>query len=214
MNEAAFRGSRFLGMVAFLHMASVLYEDTFRKHPFVFVEALEAQGISVPGGQVSEEALQEHYDALLQALVTPRSHTKTDCVRRDLLRDAFMFAQVDLAAYDCRPVRSENSLTGSLYTRLSVAVQRVHDYTCRVASYSRETIGLWSLELINARREQRLGGDIAFVLEGDRGLSAVCLQAKRADPKVDRLGSAKEDIRQDKHVLDRVARSLIGGDPF
>jgi hypothetical protein len=190
-----------------------LYWATAAKHPCALAEAISAQNIPFPpGGEPPAERVANNLKSLLTYLSSYASETNRPASEHDLIRDAVLMAQTDFARLDCRAPRSEDSLTGSLLSRLSSAVIAINRDVSSGSDGARPPIGLWSIELIRQGREQRLGGDLALVMERDRQLFATCLQAKRADPKSSPDARATANISQPKSEFDRATKTTLLSD--
>lgn len=145
----------------------LVYHDTFLKHPCALAPAMAR----VAQHDALDAGLEDIYPALLQEIARGRSGLSDEAA---LIFEWFRTAQNEFAVVDCVPAKNEGSLTGALQARLSSAARALQD---------RGRAHLWSVELILHGREQRLGGDLAFVIEADERFGACCFQAKRLTSK-------------------------------
>lgn len=158
-------------------LAERLYHDTFCQFPCTFQAALQAA--SIQPSSTSPECIDNEYPELLGRLATGAAiGDSAPLTYASFLTMVFREAQLAFASYDCIPPRSEDSLTGSLQSRISTATNSIAQLRKQASRGSRPA-HLLAVELILKGREQELGGDLAFLLEvGDR-LFVTCLQAKR-----------------------------------
>ncbi|WP_140885294.1 hypothetical protein [Muricoccus nepalensis] len=166
--------------------ANRVYRATYTRYPHIFLAAIHAHdgmgSCSLSWGQDEEAFISigsAEYDAAIAELRSLKSLNEETWSPRAFLHDVLRIAQTDFAVIDCRSDRREDSLTGSLMTRIWTAAALLNSRA--LGDVSRPSSNVCLIELIGHNLEQETGGDVALVHHDGNWQFAFCLQAKRTD---------------------------------
>ncbi|WP_419898181.1 hypothetical protein [Roseomonas sp. USHLN139] len=165
-------------------LAQGAYEATFACYPSTLLPALRAHdSIGTPKlawlaeRDTFNHEVAENYGAVVGKLMGLTCTNERTWTARSFLHDVLSIAQTDFAVIDCRAERREDSLTGSLITRIWTAAAMLN---MRVEEKEGGPLGhVCLIELIGHGLEQKTGGDLALVHDNGDWQLGFCFQAKR-----------------------------------